>query len=351
MSDYNALFQSISELVLRHSPSGVESDVDELLLEKFAALRIPASLDAAGNLIARIPGRGGGRLAITAHKDEIGASVTHLESNGRLRLKKLGGAYPWAYGEGPVDLLGDKERVTGILSFGSRHISHASPNHGHMDKAPVRWEDAWIETLLTQEELREAGIRAGTRMVVGTHRKSPLRLKDHIASYTLDNKASLAIILELAQRVETPLPDVYLIASSKEEIGATGALHFTQRTEVDALISLEVAPLAPEYAIEAGTTPVLLVEDSVGIYDEQLNGLIRRAADRCGVSLQLSNVNGFGSDGSYSMKAGHVARAACLGFPTQNTHGYEIAHLGALENCVKVLSEICAMGISLDGIS
>ena len=48
-----------------------------------------------------------------------------------------------------------------------------------------------------------------------------------------------------------------------------------------------------------------------------------------------------GSDGSIAMKYGHVGRAACLGFPTQNTHGYEIAHLGAIENCIAVLCAYC----------
>jgi putative aminopeptidase FrvX len=38
---------------------------------------------------------------------------------------------------------------------------------------------------------------------------------------------------------------------------------------------------------------------------------------------------------------GHVARAACLSFPTQNTHGYEIAHLGAIANCVTILKAFC----------
>jgi len=41
------------------------------------------------------------------------------------------------------------------------------------------------------------------------------------------------------------------------------------------------------------------------------------------------------------MKNGHVPRAACLSFPTQNTHGYEIAHLGAIANCITILKAFC----------
>jgi len=346
MDKLNSLFESISDLVMRHSPSGVEREVDELLSTRFQALGVQVNSDASGNLIAKIPGTGGGCLGITAHKDEIGTIVTEVAEEGRLKVRKLGGSFPWVYGEGVVDLLGDNACVSGVLCFGSRHVSHASPQFAHKDSAPLRWSDAWIETKLTRAELKEAGVGPGTRMVIGKHRKRPFRLKNHIASYTLDNKASLAILLELAARVRTPRPDVYLIATAKEEVGAVGALYFTRRQELDALIALEISPIAPEYAIADGVAPVLLAEDSHGLYDCSLNNTIRRAAERREIPVQLAVINGFGSDGSIAMKAGHVPRAACLGFPTQNTHGFEIAHLGAIANCAEILATVCEDGLS-----
>lgn len=345
MPTYDALFESIHKLVMCHSPSGVEQEIDEFLRVRFEELGVAVSSDPSGNLIAKIPGTGGGHLAITAHKDEIGCIVTSLQEEGRLKVRKLGGSFPWVYGEGVVDLLGDSRCINGVLSFGSRHVSHASPQSVHKDDAPLRWADVWVETKLSAAELAEAGVRPGTRMVVGKHRKAPLRLNNHIASYTLDNKASLAILLELARRVSKPRPNVYLVASTKEEVGAVGALYFTQHQQVDALIALEICPIAPEYSIEDGVNPVLLAEDSHGLYDETLNGCIRHAAKELDIRMQLAVVCGFGSDGSNAMKYGHVPRAACLGFPTQNTHGYEITHLGAVQNCAAILEEVCNRGL------
>jgi len=349
MQTYDLLFNLIRDLVMRHSPSGVEGDVDELLMAHFRQLGLAMRQDASGNIIVKIEGRGGGKLGMTAHKDEIGAIVTELQEGGRLKVRKLGGSFPWVYGEGVVDLLGDFRCVSGVLSFGSRHVSHASPQFAHKDTAPLRWADAWVETKLTAVELAEAGVRPGTRMVVGKHRKMPFRMRDHIASYTLDNKASLAIVLELARRLERPRPDVYLVASAKEEVGAVGALYFTQREELDALVALEISPIAPEYSIVDGAAPVLLAEDSHGLYDHDLNQRIRRVATACNVSLQSAVISGFGSDGSIAMKEGHVPRAACLGFPTQNTHGYEIADLGAIENCIQILAALCEEGFNEGG--
>jgi len=341
MHSRDSLFQSIRDLVLRHSPSGVEQDVDELIIARFEAVGLAVRHDAAGNVVAKIPGRGGGSIAISAHKDEIGAVVTSVEAQGRVKVRRLGGSFPWVYGEGVVDLLGDSRMISGVLSFGSRHVSHASPQHAHQESAPVKWADVWVESKLSADQLAEAGVRPGTRVVIGRHRKQPCRLGEYIASYALDNKASVAILLELAARIKQPYPDIYLVASAKEEVGALGALYFTQRQELDALIALEIAPLAPEYTIMDGEAPVLLAEDSYGLYDAALNEVVRRAATARGIPLQLAVISGFGSDGSIAMKAGHVPKAACLGFPTQNTHGYEIAHLGAIENCILILEAVC----------
>jgi putative aminopeptidase FrvX len=342
MSDYDHLFGTIEELVLHHSPSGVEGEIDQLLISRFQAIGVEVWQDRAGNVIGKIPGRDGKRsIGITAHKDEIGGIVKTLGDAGRVEVRNLGGAFPWVYGEGVVDLLGDKQTISGILSFGSRHVSHESPQKVQQEDRAVRWQDAWVETKCTAAELVEAGVRPGTRMVVGKHRKKPLRLKDYIASYTLDNKASVAILLELAQQLKTPVVDTYLVASAKEEVGAIGALYFTQNQCLDALIALEICPLSSEYPIEDGVAPVLLSQDAYGIYDEGLNGELRQAAQGSGIPLQLAAISGFGSDGSIAMKFGHVARAACLSFPTQNTHGYEIAHLGAIANCIQLLNAYC----------
>lgn len=341
-SKYHKLFKTIEELVMHHSPSGVEGEINQLLISKFQDLGVKVWQDQADNIIAKIPGQNPeGAIAITAHKDEIGAIVKTLGKEGRVEVRKLGGAFPWVYGEGVVDLLGDQETISGILSFGSRHVSHESPQKALQEDNPVRWEDAWIETKCTTEELEAAGVRPGTRMVIGKHRKRPLRMKDYIASYTLDNKASVAILLELAEQLKTPVVDTYLVASAKEEVGAIGALYFTQNQPLDALIALEICPLSPEYPIADGEVPVLLSQDGYGIYDEGLNSELRSAAKAVDVPLQLATISGFGSDASIAMKFGHVSRAACLSFPTENTHGYEIAHLGAIANCIHILKSYC----------
>lgn len=340
--DYQSLFTTIEQLIMRHSPSGVEGEIDRFLLERFQALAVETWQDKAGNIIAKIPGLDSTKsIAITGHKDEIGAIVKSVDEGGCLQIRRLGGSFPWVYGEGVVDILGDNQTISGILCFGSRHVSHESPQKAQQQDAPLLWEDVWVETKCSTEKLATVGIRPGSRVVVGKHRKQPIRLQDYIAGYTLDNKASVAILLALARHLKQPAVNVYLVASAKEEVGAIGALFFTQNQTLDALIALEICPLAPEYPIKEGETPVLLSQDGYGIYDENLNYELAQAAARAEIPLQFAAISGFGSDASIAMKFGHVSRAACLGFPTENTHGYEIAHLGAVANCIQILLAYC----------
>ncbi|HEY0106532.1 MAG TPA: hypothetical protein VGB91_10645, partial [Rhizomicrobium sp.] len=151
MNRHGELFKTIQDLVMCHSPSGMEAEVDALIIDRLGGSGHVARCDEAGNIVVTIPGVNAEILAITAHKDEIGAVVTEIRDDGRLSVGKLGGSYPWVYGEGVVDILGEHACLSGVLSFGSRHVSHASPQYVHKETAPLRWKDTWIETKQSKE--------------------------------------------------------------------------------------------------------------------------------------------------------------------------------------------------------
>ncbi|MGF1458521.1 MAG: M42 family metallopeptidase [Leptolyngbyaceae cyanobacterium] len=335
------LYAAIADLVMCHSPSGAEQEINAYLTAHLSDRGIEHWQDEADNIVACIRGSEAGEIAITAHKDEIGGMVKTIEPDGRILVRRLGGSYPWIYGEGVVDFLGDRATQSGILSFGSRHVSHESRQKTQQEGDAVTWETAWVETKREPEALAAAGIRPGTRMVIGKHRKQPYRLGDYIASYTLDNKASVAILLALATRLTAPCKTIYLVFSAKEEVGAVGALYFSNRQSLEALIALEICPLSEEYPIAANDAPVVLAQDKYGLYDEMLTQQLVQAAHTCNRPIQQAIITGFGSDASIAMTFGHVPKAACLSFPTHNTHGYEIAHLGAIAHCIDILEQFC----------
>jgi putative aminopeptidase FrvX len=330
---HEQLYALIETLVMLHSPSGAEQEIDQFLL---TSPPVRAWQDEAGNIIFHFPGREQkGVRVVTAHKDEIGMMVQRIEADGKLRIARLGGSFPWVYGEGAVDILG-REVIQGILSFGARHISHQSPQKAQQLEAALKWEHTWIDTFLTPEALNQAGVQPGTRVVMGRHRKRPLRMGNRVASYALDNKAAIAILLLLAQELQ-PATETYFIFSAQEEIGALGALHFTHRTQVTELLALEVAPIAPEYPLMFNDQPVILAADAYSYYNLAFNERLAQFARALDIQLQPVVLSGFGSDASLVVKQGHVAQVACLGFPTLNTHGFEVCSLDALVKLYQVV--------------
>jgi len=336
---HEAVFRTLSDLVELHSPSGVEGAVDDYLLSRLADLG--AHRDAAGNIVLRVDGREPGPLrAVLAHKDEIGALVKRVGDRGELAVEKLGGSFPWVWGEGPVDVLGRHTAVPGVLSFGSRHITDESDHKRQQTEAGVRWRDAWVETKLTPDELAEAGVRAGSRVVPSAARKRPIRLGrdgEYVASYAIDDKASVAGLLELAARVKTPRHPVELVFTAREEIGCHGARWYATRSEAEAAVAFEVTPVAKEYRTDPGPDPVLVTADSHGPLEDTLSAELEDAAAAAGVTLRYAALSSFGSDATAALSSGLIARTACLAFATENTHGFEIAHLGGIVGCVDVL--------------
>jgi putative aminopeptidase FrvX len=336
------LFETVRTLTGLHSPSGVEQEMDEHLMEVLAAHGDP-EVDGAGNILLRLEGRGGGdpgRVALLAHKDEIGGLVKRVEENGRLIAQTLGDAHPWIWGEGPVEVLGRHATVVGVLSFGARHVSHESPQRKQLDDAPVKWKDAWIETKLGDEALAAAGVTAGSRIVPARWRKQAIRLGEqgeYVACHALDDKVAVAMLLELATRLPEPSRPVDLVFTTREEVGCQGSQYYARRSDAVALVALEVVPVAKEYAIEPGPEPVLVRADAYGPLDDALSSELADAAAAEGLGIRHAVVSRYGSDASTSLDTGRIARSACLAAATENTHGFEIAHLDAIEGCVRIL--------------
>ena len=228
-----------------------------------------------------------------------------------------------------------------MLSFGSRHVSEASPQRAQLDDKPVRWRDVWVETKRTSAELAEAGIRAGTRAILPPSRHEPVALGsegEFLACPALDDRVGVAILILLAERLGTPSKPLDLVFTTREEVGCHGLRYYARRANVDTLVAVEVAPTAEEYGLATSADPVLIQGDGLGILHDGLNRELAAAADRIGVPLQHCFLARYGSDASTAYAHGLVGRAACIAASVDNTHGCEIVHLDAVTRCADVLA-------------
>lgn len=329
----------LAEMLACHGPIGDEREIDAILLREFRASGARTWQDGMSNIYAHVPGDGP-RVMVAAHKDELGLIVSHILDDGRLRVKRLGGAFPWKYGEGPMDVIADNGDVfTAILSFGSTHTRSGPVGEFRRGERTPTWDDVTLFTGLDPAELSQLGVHVGSRAVVARSRK---RLKflpgDHIACFAFDDRMGLAGLVfalrELARRPVTA--DLYLVATTAEETGYLGARRAAQVLRPDIVLALDTGAITPDTPTTLDARPVVWYdEDSPNTLDD-CNALVR-LANELGFGAQPVVYEYAGSDAGGVRRIGLAERTVALGFPRLNSHGYEIAKADVLVNGTELL--------------
>jgi len=352
--DRQRLLSNLEKLLLAHAPSGSEQEVDRLFLELTEGVGKARWQDAAGGIVIHIEGAqlkgasGASPVAVTAHKDEIAMIIKRVEDGGRLRVRPVGGLHPWAIGESPVEIVTGSGLVPGVLSIGSKHVSQESPAGSLKDGKPLIWDNMWVETKLDEDTLRKLGVRVGRKVVLSRTRKPSWRLgDDFVCGYNLDCRGGLAILIEAAHflRERPPARDVYLVASSEEEIGAHGAVYSVGQLPVDTIVALDVVPVAEEYQTRNCGDPVLVCKDRQGVYHEGIIDRMETLANELDFGVQTAVLTSYASDASIAKASGSAARSVLIGYPGDNTHGYEICSVSGLVNSARLLlAYLCDTG-------
>ena len=334
------MLELLSELITCHSPAGEEREIDVVLRREFEATGAQVWQDGATNLYAHLPGPGT-RVMVCAHKDEIGMAVTSLKEDGRLGVENCGGARPWKYGEGPVDVIADDGSIVrGILSVGSVHTKSGPVPELDRDRA-LTWDLMTIFTGLDGERLAAQGVHVGSRAVVARERKQLQHLGSYIASFALDDRMGLVSLITalrvLAERgtVDTA-PDLTFVATHGEEIGMLGAVRAARAIQPEVCVALDTSPVAHGTPLSLDARPVVWYRERAYHNKDECDKLLRLAAE-LGFGAQACLYEASGSDAGRIKEAGLADRTVCFGFARDNSHGYEIAHVDAIVNVTRLL--------------
>lgn len=335
------LLALLSELLVTHSPVGDEGEMDAALMPYFERCCDETRLLCGETLVGKITGRGEApAVQVQAHKDEISMIVKRVDPDGVLHLDALGGAHAWKYGEGPVEILGLRQIVPGVLAVGSAHTTAESRSVEQARERALEWPMVHVTTRLSAPELAARGIHVGSRVVMHRDRKRPLLIEDCVGGYALDDKAGLAIMvaaMEAFAAGQRPRGDVYLVATMGEEMLSGSSSFVTERLPAETLLALEVGPVAEEYGVRNNEQPVVWYRDRVATYTKSLCDELVRIAEGLGFGAQRAVYSRAATDASTARQHGQVGRIACIGFPAENTHGYELACLAGIENTYRLL--------------
>jgi len=206
----------------------------------------------------------------------------------------------------------------------------------------LAWEDVKVITRKSLQDLAQSGVHAGTRIVIGRQRRELFMFQDCIAGYFLDNRVAIAVCLcalkRMRQSHQRPKSDVYLVASSMEEIGGLGASYAARTLPGDLTIAVDVGPVAAEYGTKLSSDPIVVYQDTFSLYDKRTSDNLMRLARELGQEPQCAIWGNYGSDASLAQNRGQSARSALVCFPVENTHGYEIIHKESISQCANLLA-------------
>lgn len=287
--------QILERLCAVGAPSGFERPAALAAQELLEPLMDEVWIDRLGNLVgARRCGKPGAKkLLLDAHLDEVGLTVTGIES-GFLRFETMG-----------VDarMLPDREvrvltdpPMLGVVACLPPHVLSAEER----EQAP-RLEEMFIDVGLSQEEA-ERRVPLGTPVV---YRSNFLRLGERqLCGKAMDDRACFAALLRTVELLEDRVLDVdlYVMGSTREEVGGIGAKVVTQALSPDYCVAVDVThgrtpDSSKDEAFALGGGP------AVGIGPNMTRWMTRRLLDtaaREGIAVQKeimersSGTNGWG---------------------------------------------------------
>jgi len=268
--------------------------------------------------------------------DEIALFVRQITPDGSLKVAPLGGIFPWKLGEGPVTIMASEGHFDGILSVGSIHTESNLSSAKRAKTEVLTWDMTTVLTGLSKEELKNRGVRPGTRVAVSPSRRTLTQFGDFVSGYFLDDRADLVSWLLALESLKGQDTDVAFVATTSEEVGGEGAMYFLTNEQPDICIALELGPQVPDAPIAINANPTVWVIDAYAAMPPHLGDLLALVSKSTGIELQFQALSRGGSDSSCCAAKGLCAHPITLGLPMENSHGYEIIHKDSMQKLAEL---------------
>ena len=316
------ILKKLSEAV---GVSGHEFEVKKVVIEEISDVVDEWRVDSLGNIIALKKGRGNGpKIMISAHMDEIGLMVTHIDKRGFLRFTGVGS---WNErilpGQRVIVCAGDV-KVRGVIGAKPPHLMTPEEK-----KQVIEMKKLFIDIGATSsDEVKELGIKVGSIAVLD---REVVRLggTDRVTGKAFDDRvgvASLIFALKLLSDVEHEA-EVYSVFTVQEEIGLKGATvsAFAVKPDVGIAVDVTTANDIPEvdekdWVTELGKGPAVKVMDKGNISHPKLRELLIKIAEEEKIPYQLEVLPGGATDAAAIMVSREGVPVATISIPCRYIH-------------------------------
>lgn len=345
MKDYTKyIIQKAQKLLSIDSPSGYTKNVSQWLLETYREMGYEPQLTTKGGVLVQISQGTGeatenpsqGPVMLMAHTDTLGAMVSSITGEGRLKLSPLGGMNPNnAEAENCRIITRDGKTYTGTFQLCNASI-HVNEEYDDKKRTYKDMEVLLDELVTSAEEVKALGIMTGD--IVCFDPRTVVTPSGFIKSRFLDDKLSTAILLGYAKYLKdeniTPARRIYQHITVFEEVGHGGCASIPDH--VTELLSVDMGCVGE--GLECTECQVsICAKDSRGPYHyDVVSGLIQ-AARQADVDFAVDVYPHYGSDADAALNAGADARHGLIGPGVYASHGYERSHRKGVENTFNLL--------------
>ena len=336
----------LRELTALAGPAGQEHQVALAYAKRLRDFTDEVSLDPFGNVIAVLRGTAAhGSVMVTAHLDEVGLVIKHVEDDGILRVDLNGLIDERVLLAAQVDVWARGGALAGVVGARSRH--HLTPEEL---RRPIETSDLWIAVGAgSAAEARALGVRIGDLV---TFRPNFEELAGgYVASKSLDNRAGLTAVLDALARLPARRDfDLYVVGAAQEEVGSRGARVAAQTLTPHVSISVDtVAGAEPGTALARATEvlgagPVIRAWEWMAgsltgtAYHRGLFHRLQDVADATRLPYQLDVARTW-TDACGTATTGHGVPTAGIYIPRRCAHSpCEIAKLSDIEGAGRLLA-------------
>lgn len=333
----------LQSLLTAVGPAGFEGPAARVWRARAEACGLIVSHDLVGNSVARLPGNGP-RVAVVGHIDELGLMVTHVDGDGFLWFRPIGGWDEQVLPGQRVRVLTRDGEVAGLIGRKPTHLMQ-----GDEREKGARARDLWIDIGARDGAEARQRVRVGDPAVLDL---APVDLPNNrLAGRAIDDRVGAFVALETLRRLqaEPPAADVHAIASVQEEISLAGAYTSavgvapTVAIAVDVTFATDVpsADKRGEGERALGSGPVLSRGSaSSPVVFERLAA----AAEAAGIAYTIeANPRGTGTDADALARGGAGIACGVVSIPSRYMHTpNETVCLDDLDAAIRLIAAFIA---------
>lgn len=325
----------IQKLVETVSPSGYEAPIRDVIRKEIEGAKAEIWVDALGSLIARKGKRGGKKIMLSAHMDEIGVIVSHIDERGFARILPVGGVYPANCVGGRVLFLNGKPGV----------IYAERPDE---PGKPATFETLYVDTGATSKN--DSAVKIGD---VGVFDRPFLDLGSRMVSKAMDDRIGVAVLIEALKRLGDTPHEVYFVFSIQEEVGLRGATTAAYAIDPDIAVSVDVTgsgdtPKGYRMATALGKGAAIKVRDGGMLSDPRVVDWMVNTAQAAKIPFQLEVLEGGTTDARAMQLTRAGVPAGCVSIPCRYIHSpSEMVDTADVESCIRLITALVSKPVDL----